>query len=324
MNSLTIPQTIEYLKGRDRYLILTHVRPDGDAHGSAAAFAMLLRKLGKTAYVLANPETTEKFLPLIRPFWAPDGYLPDTVVSVDLASESLFPENASVHLGKTALGIDHHPSNTGYAERTLVDGSLASCGELILELFDASGLEIGREEAEALYIAVSTDTGCFCYSNTSANAFRAAGRFAETGIDISGLNRVLFRTKRRARIALEGMIYAGIEYYSGGKTAVITITKDMMEKSGCTEDDMDDIASIPGGIEGVDCGITLRELTAPDDCKVSVRTAGGISANALCSVLGGGGHAMAAGASPKGMTTEQMKRILLSELEKIREGTVGA
>ena len=323
MDRLTVEKTAVFLRENDGYLVLTHVRPDGDAHGSAAALVRILRAMGKTAYILYNPETTEKFLSVVSPLWAPEGWQPETVISVDLASEGLFPSNASSYAGKVALSIDHHPSNTGYAERLCLNGERASCGEIVYEISRAAGIEPDVPTAEAIYIAVSTDTGCFAYANVTDNAFSTAAKMAEAGADIKEWNRLLFRTRSRRRIALEGMIYSGAEFYYDGKVAVITVTRHMMEASGCTENDMDDIAAIPGGIEGVICGITLREMTSPTDCKVSVRTTPAVNASALCGLLGGGGHAMAAGASPKGMTVGEMKNILLKELERLLKGADG-
>ncbi|MCQ2452167.1 MAG: DHH family phosphoesterase [Oscillospiraceae bacterium] len=314
MNLLTLEQTADWLRSHDRYLILTHKRPDGDAHGSAGGLALLLRALGKTAYVLPNPETTDKFLPYISPYWAEEGYEPETIVTVDLASEGLYPANAAPYLGKAQLSIDHHPSNGGYAAATCLDGSRASCGEVIYDLLTVLQLPLTFELAQLLYIAVSTDTGCFAFANTTANTFRVAGELAAAGLPIGDLNHMLFRTKSRRRFELEGEIMSGVEFYFGGRCAVITVTKAMMDRTGCTENDMDDIAALPGSIEGVLCGITLRELSAVDDCKVSVRTTAAVNANALCSVIGGGGHAMASGASPKGMTVEEMKQALLKAL----------
>ncbi len=323
MNRLTVEKTAAFLRKNDGYLVLTHVRPDGDAHGSAAALVRILRSMGKTAYILYNPETTEKFIPVVRDLWAPEGWEPETVVSVDLASEGLFPSNAAAYAGNVALSIDHHPSNTGYAERLCLNGKRASCGEILYEIAQAAGVRLDVPMAEAIYIAVSTDTGCFAYANVTENAFATAAKMAEAGADIAEWNRILFRTRSRRRIALEGMIYSGAEFYFDGKVGVVTVTRGMMEASGCDENDMDDVAAIPGGIEGVVCGITLREMTSPTDCKVSVRTTQAVNASELCRRLGGGGHTMAAGASPKGMTVQEMKKVLLKELERILKGADG-
>ena len=317
---MNIKETAELLKDRDNYIILTHRRPDGDAHGSAQAMAIALRRMGKTAYIFKNPETTERYLRFVQDYWAPEGYVPETVITVDLASEGLFPVGAETYFGKTALAIDHHPSNSGYAENLLLDGSRASCGEVIYDLLPELGVSVDAEIAAPLYVALSTDTGCFAFANTTANTFKVAGALADTGMNFRELNRDLFRTKSRRRFTLEGLIMSGVEFYFGGLVSVITVTKKMMDDTGCTENDMDDIAAMPGSIEGVKCGITLRELTGERDCKVSVRTSPEVDANALCRVLGGGGHKMAAGASPAGMSVSEMKEKLLSALEQVFPG----
>ena len=313
---LSINKTAEFLKENDNYLILTHRRPDGDAHGSASALCEGLRRLGKTAYIFKNEETTARYVKYVEPYWADENYMPETILTVDLASESLFPIGAESFFGKTDLAIDHHPSNSGYAEDICLNGTRASCGEIIYEVLVELGIEIEKTIAEPMYVAVSTDTGCFAFANTTDNTFWVASKLAATGISIRDLNRDLFRTKTRRRFELEGMIMSGIEFYYGGKVSVITITKEMMDKTGCTENDMDDIAAMPGSIESVLCGITLREMKSTTDCKVSVRTGPEINSNALCAHLGGGGHAMASGASPKGMTVYEMKKVLLDALKE--------
>jgi len=316
---MNIKETAVWLKNHDNYLVLTHRRPDGDAHGSAAALCEGLRRLGKKAYILKNPETTDKYVKYVEQYWAEEGYIPEKVLTVDMASEGLFCKGAEGYFGKVDLAIDHHPSNSGYAKELCLNGERASCGEIIYELLCEMGVEIDPELAAPMYVALSTDTGCFAFANTTANTFKVAGELTGTGLVFREINRELFRTKSKKRFVLEGMIMSGIEFYYGGKVSIITITKEMMDKTGCTENDMDDIAAMPGSIEGVICGITMRELTGTTDCKVSVRTSPAVDANALCAVLGGGGHAMASGASPAGMTLAEMKEKLLCALDKVFE-----
>ena len=316
---MNIKETAVWLKEHDNYLVITHRRPDGDAHGSAAALCEGLRRMGKKAYILKNPETTDKYVKYVETYWAEEGYVPEKVLTVDIASEGLFCKGADVYFGKVDLSIDHHPSNTGYAKDLCLNGERASCGEVIYEILLELGINIDPEIAAPIYIALSTDTGCFAFANTTANTFKVAGELTGTGLVFREINRELFRTKSRKRFVLEGMIMSGIEFYYGGKVSIITITKKMMDETGCTENDMDDIAAMPGSIEGVECGITMRELSSTTDCKVSVRTSPRVNANDLCRVLDGGGHMMAAGAAPAGMTIAQMKEKLLEELDKVFE-----
>ncbi|MDR1064867.1 MAG: DHH family phosphoesterase, partial [Oscillospiraceae bacterium] len=238
--TITIDECAAWLSERDRFLIITHRRPDGDTLGSAAALASALRAAGKTAYAVNNPETTARYLPFIEKFHAPDDFIPDTVIAVDTASPELFPDAVSKLIAPAdiELAIDHHPSNTLYAKRTLCDPARASCGEIIFDVISRLG-ELGPDAVSALYIAVATDTGCFSYDNTDAGALLTASRLASLGADIAGLNRLLFRSRTRARVAIEGMIYSDMEFLFGGRAAVVAVTNAMMKSSGADEDDME-------------------------------------------------------------------------------------
>lgn len=318
---MNIHETALWCKERDNFLIITHRRPDGDTLGSAAGLVSGLIDAGKTAFILFNPETTARYLPYVEKHWAPDGFQPAHIIAVDIASPGIFQENWTETGDTVSLCIDHHPSNTGYAQKTCLAMTRASCGEVIYEVLMALNGSISAESATALYIAVSTDTGCFSYSNTNANALRVAAALAEAGAPIGALNKVLFRTKAKSRIMLEGLITAGIEFFFDNTVAISTITREMMEKAGAEENVMDDVASIPNAIEGVLVGITIRELTGPEDCKVSIRTTPLVSANELASKFGGGGHAMAAGFSLD-KSPEDVKKLLLAALGEMHPFTI--
>ena len=309
---LTITETANWLKKRDRFLILTHRRPDGDTIGCAGALAQGLHEIGKTAYVLYNPEITTRYLQFLEKYWAPDGYDPDFIISVDTASYELFPKNGK-EIGKTvSLSIDHHPSNTLYAENTCIDGSCAACGEVVYEILMSLSGSISTISAEELYVALSTDTGCFAFANTTANTLRVAALLVEAGAPQKELNRLLFRTKTRSRLKIESFILSGLEFYFGGAVAISTITRNMLSEASAAEDDVDAIASIPGSIEGVLAGITIRELSGERDCKVSVRTGPTVNAHDICARFGGGGHPMAAGFSLESSVAEIKESLLAS------------
>ena len=291
---MTFAETAKWLRDRDDFIILTHVRPDGDTLCTAAALASGLRRLGKKAYLLPNEGATERYLDHMADFFAPEGYEYKNVVSVDTAGERMFPENAKELINKVGLSIDHHHSNEFYAENTYVDGDRAACGEIVYEFIMELCGDITPREAELLYIAVSTDTGCFAYANTNADTFRVASALVAAGAPNAKLNKKFFRTKSKNRIALDGSIISGIRFFHDGQTAVATVTIKMLEDTGATENDLDDIANIPGQIEGVKCSITVREL-ADGRSKASLRTTGEVNASDVCAVFGGGGHPMAAG-----------------------------
>ena len=292
---MTAAETAVWLLSRDRFLLLTHVRPDGDTLGCAAGLCAALRRAGKTAAVLPNPETTETYADYVAPYLAPADYRHETVVSVDIASTGLFPENARPYAGSVDLAIDHHPSYEGFAARSCVDPSLAACGELIYDICLALG-QMDGEIALPLYVAVSTDTGCFVYSNTTPNTHRVAAALMEFGPFYRKVNKRCFRTKSLPRLRLESLLLSSMEFHDGGAIAIAGLSRAMMEEARAGEADAEDMAAFAGQIQGVRISATLREL-APDRTKVSLRTDESLNATRTCALLGGGGHAAAAGAT---------------------------
>ena len=306
--NFTIEQTGEFLKNRDGYLILTHVRPDGDTVGCAAALCRGLRDLGKTAHVLPNLETTSLFSPYLEGLLAPEDFRPETVVSVDMAARGLFPDNAQQYLERVDLAIDHHPSQEFFAQNTCLDASRAACGELMYDILRQI-TPITRDIALPLSGAVSTDCGCFVYGNTSAGTHRVAAALMDTGIPTAELNKRHFRTKSFKRLSLESMLTESLEFHDGGEIAIAAISLQMMNTLQADERDAEDIAAFVGQTEGVETSVTIREL-AEGECKLSVRTSGGLNATRVCALLGGGGHAAAAGCTVKGSVADAREAIL--------------
>jgi len=310
MSKLISPSdTATWLKEHDNYLIITHRRPDGDTIGCAGALAQGLSEIGKTVYVLQNPEATPRYVRFMESHYAPKNYVPNYIITVDTASVSLFPENAKKYKDSISLCIDHHNSNSLYADLTCLNDERAACGEIIFDILMIISGNISNITAERLYVALSTDTGCFAFGNTTSNTLYIASLLIESGAQNKTLNKELFRTKTRGRIKMEGLLTSGMEFSFKDKVAVASITREMIETADATEDDMDDIASIPGSIEGVCIGITIREMSAIDDCKISVRTISPHDAQAICAHFGGGGHKLAAGASIK-KTIKEIKKTL--------------
>lgn len=301
-------KTADFLRQHDNYLILNHCRPDGDAVGCAAALCRGLRAMGKSAWIWKNPQTTARYQPYLEGLERETEQDNATIISVDMATENLLPINGKGFSGRVLYSIDHHISNEHYAAETDVRPECAACGEVILELLRALEVEITKEIAEALYLAISTDTGCFQYSNVTPQTIRAAADLKETGINTYAINKVMFGTKSRARLALEAALIQGAEFYADGKVAVCCLTDAMMASAGATEDDADDISGFPRGIEGVSLGVMVREMGA--EAKISLRGGEEHNASAICAALGGGGHKAAAGATVKGSVEEGKAMIL--------------
>ena len=311
---MTVSEVAAYLRAHDKYLILTHRRPDGDTLGCAATLCAMLRQMGKTAGILYNRETTEHFESYVEQYWVADDFDYETVVSVDLAALSLFPDNAEMFKTRVDLAIDHHPSYEGFGKESCVHPECAACGEILCELAQELG-QLTPEVALPLYVAVSTDTGCFVYSNTTARTHRIAAELFAAGIDPAPVNKVLFRTKSKTRLAMEARMVADMELYDHDRVVVMTIPLALREQMHATDADIEELSSLAALVEGTDCGVTLRELR-PGTVKLSLRTGPRVNATLVCKKLGGGGHAAAAGATIEG-TLEQAKRATLAAIAEV-------
>ena len=300
------------LRGADNILLITHARPDGDTLCSAAALCSALRRLGKNAGLFNNPEITDSYMDFVRDYiWTE---IPEKayIVSVDTADVRMFPIGFS---GEVDLAIDHHASNPGYAKRSLIYGEKAACGEIIMDVILALCGELTQEEANLIYAAISTDTGCFLYGNTTPQTLRAAADVIDYGAENGRLNKLLFRSMSFSRLKLEGLIYAGMRSYRDNSVNVAVITLDMMRESGATENDCDDLASLAGKVKGSVVAITIREL-APGKSKASVRTNEMVNASEICARFGGGGHSMAAGCTVD-VGPEELADMLLEVVNEV-------
>ena len=296
-----------YLEALDNVLLLTHVRPDGDTIGSAAALCRALRDCGQTAYLLPNPEITATYAPYAAPYWAPEGWQAEHIVSVDIADASLLPENAQSYRDRIELAIDHHPSQTFFARNTCLEADSAACGEIVYEIIQHL-TALTADIALPLYIAVSTDCGGFQYGNTTARTHRIAAALMDV-VDVAAVNKTLFRTKSRVRLAMESRMVADMKLFDHQRVVVMEIPLSLRQEMQATDADIEELSALPALVEGTDCGVTLRELR-PGTVKVSVRTGPRVDACALCRILGGGGHHAASGATVEGTLDEARMAVL--------------
>ena len=314
MSSLTRRETARWLRDHDNYLILTHRRPDGDTIGSAAALCMGLRKLGKQAHVLRNMEITEKYTHLHRGLNRDCPETGDTLISVDVATPQLLPEVFS-HLARLVrLRIDHHGADTPFAPLELVDPQTGACGEIVYDLLTELGVELDKPMAEALYTAISTDTGCFRYANTTDHTFQVAAACARAGGDLHTINQTIFETNSFAKLKLQSWMVENIRFRCGGQVAVCTLPRSVELELGLTEDDLENVSGFARSIEGVKMAATLRETAG--GIKMSVRALPGYDAAAVCAKFGGGGHKGAAGATLK-MPLEEAAAQVSMEMERL-------
>ena len=302
----------QWLSERDHFAIITHRRPDGDTLGSSALLCRGLRQLGKTAHILCNPEITPKYAHLHEGLTKAAPESGDTLVCVDVAAPRMLPDCFADY--KIALRIDHHESALSFTEEEWVRPEAAACGELVYELLTQMGVRLDVPMAEALYTAVSTDTGCFRYANTTANTLRVAADCVQAGADMFRINQVLFETNSLGRLRLQGWIIENALFFADNTMVICPIAKATEEALGLTEDDMENISGFPRSIEGIKMAATLREEGS--GLKLSVRAVPGYDATVVCARFGGGGHKGAAGASLQ-MSLEEAVTALKQAMEAL-------
>ena len=302
----------ERLRKMDNVVILCHCNPDGDTLGSAFALYYMFEYLGKTSRVECGDGLPKRYS-FMFPNYVPKDFEPEYIVAVDIADEKLFGEKLDKYCGKVDLCIDHHDTNKHYAKDWYVNPKAAANAENMEEVCAELGIPVSKKIADCIYTGVSTDTGCFCYSNTTSHSHETAKRMMDAGCDFANINRVMFEIKSQSRIALEKEVLNIVEYHFERRCALIYITKDMMERTGALEAELEGMAAMPRQIEGVEVGIMIRERE--NDYKISLRTGEELDASEVCGRLGGGGHKRASGCNVSG-TLDEAKAAILREVGK--------
>ncbi len=313
MKELTRTECADWLLARDRFVLLTHRKPDGDTLGSSAALCRGLRSLGKTAHILKNDEVTPMYASLMEGLTKDAPEEGDLLIAVDVAADNMLPRAYDSLKNCIDLRIDHHGSGREYTPTEYVDSESAACAEIIWELLLDMGVEPDEKMAEAVYVGVSTDTGCFRFANTNAHTFDVAADCAAAGADIFSWNLRLFETNSLPKLRLQAWVVDHFKLLCDGKIALCALPDTVEEEIGVGEDDMNNISGFLRSIEGV-CVAALLRTAGPENTKVSIRSIPGYNAASICEIFGGGGHAGAAGCSirkPLQEAAEEMEKTLI-------------
>ena len=294
------PDVAGWLKERDRFAILTHLHPDGDALGSSIALALALRKMGKQAFACCQDDAPDflSMLPAAGSLFRPEAmpFEPESIVCVDCAAQSRFGRAAALIRPDRPLAcIDHHLANDITASCVLTDAGAAAAGELVGEVIDQLGVPFDETLALCLYVAVATDTGNFSFDCTTPECLGLAAQCLESGLDLSELNYRLFRRRTVQRTKLLGRALGGIEFSEGGRLALMRVRRADFEACGAANADTEGIVNFGIDAAGVEIALLAVELEGGVGVKFSARSRGEINVAAMLAPLGGGGHAKAAG-----------------------------
>ena len=303
------------LRDHQRFAVLSHVRPDGDALGSQLALAVSLQELGKTVRVWNEDGMLEKysFLPhaelLTKPPAAKEDV--DLVVALDTAVPTrLGTALDAVGSAKMMINIDHHPSNPAYGDLVYVDPASPATGQILFELIVDQKLPLTKEVAENLYVAISTDTGSFQYPNTTARTFEIAAELIRVGVDVGRVSQLLYENYPRRRIELLRELLGTMRFEGNGRVASFSLSLEMAKRLGVLPEDNEGLIDHLRAIRGVIVAVFFEEL--PDGkVRVSMRSKSEkADVCAICMKFGGGGHTLAAGARVRGTLAEVEQKVL--------------
>lgn len=316
---VSIEQVYDLLRNHDQFLILTHKSPDGDTLGCASALTRALLAMGKQARFENSDVIPEKYAFLYEDIPVLD-FEPKYIIAVDVADTNLLGERLSVYADKVDLCIDHHISNRRYAKYLHLHAEDGAAALTLYRIFTACGIEITKPMADDLYTGLSTDTGCFRYTNASAEAYRAAAGLIDLGANNGKINELMFETKPISYYKLVQETLNGMRMFCNSKVVVFKVTQEMLHRTGATEDQCDAICAMSRTIEGVEVGITMKQRK-DGKYKFSLRTRETFDASEICRLLGGGGHVRAAGCDA-GPDEEESLQTMLNFIQKKLESAV--
>src|SRR5438477_4965354 len=308
------------LRDHQRFAILGHVRPDGDALGSQLALALSLQALRKERRVWNEDGMLEKysFLPraelLTKPPAGPEDV--DVAIALDTAIQNRLGTALEViGSAKIWINIDHHPSNPGYGDLVYIDSTAPATGQILFELIKSERLPIDHAIAENLYVAISTDTGSFQYPNTTARTFEIAAELVRLGVDVGSVSQQVYENFPRRRVELLRELLRTMRFEGKGRVASFSLSLKTAAELAVIPEDNEGLIDHLRAIRGVIVAVFFEEL-ADGKVRVSMRSKNErVDVCAICEKFGGGGHVLAAGARVGGSLAEVERKIL----EEVRD-----
>jgi phosphoesterase RecJ-like protein len=315
MTQSTFAEIGEVLRAHQRFAILSHVRPDGDALGSQLALALSLQQLGKEVVVWNEDGLLDKynFLPggdrLTRPPGEPQDF--EVAVALDTATQGrLGTAGESVRHAGTWINIDHHPSNPGYGDLVHIDPTSPATGQILFELIQAEKMPMDPAIAENLFVAISTDTGSFQYPNTTARTFEIGAELLRCGVDVGRISQLLYENYPRRRTELLRELLGTMRFEAAGKIASFSLSLKVAADLKVKPEDNEGLIDHLRAIHGVIVAVFFEELV-DGKVRVSMRSkTDEVDVSAICQKFGGGGHKLAAGARVRGTLAEVAQKLL--------------
>ncbi|MEM7145181.1 MAG: bifunctional oligoribonuclease/PAP phosphatase NrnA [Verrucomicrobiota bacterium] len=328
VKNATFEEIGEILEGNERFLVASHVRPDGDAIGSTLAMGYALRSMGKEV-IMVNQDGIPgvfRFLPGVdaieTPDAYPDGVEVDVVCALDTAVQNRVGSGVlGLVEGKDVkwVNIDHHVSNPGYGDVNYIDGESPATGQILYELIHALKVPLTEEVRNALWAGITTDTGSFQYPSTTAKTFEIGAELIREGVDVGKISEQIFDSYPRRRVELLRELLNVLKISDDGRVASWGLTIAARDKVGAHPEDTEDLINTIRGIEGVQVAVFFEEL---DDGHIRISSRSKtpeVDVSELCKKFNGGGHRLAAGARVSG-TIEEVEAAFLGAVNECFEG----
>ncbi len=310
------------LKKKDNFLFASHVNPEGDAVASVLALESLLRRIGKKTMIACEDPFPERLACLPSKRWNQAKDVPasrkfDALVVADCPTLERIGAVQKLLSPQTEIfNIDHHISNTQFGRYNYIQPSASACGEVIYDMFKQFKIKINKEEATALYVSISTDTGSFKYSNTTVKSHQIASELIKTGIDIEQINDALYATYSLAKIHLYSLLLGKVKTSQDGTIAWVALTKNDLKETGATYEDTEGFIDFLKYIKEVQFSFFMSEMgnSQNGQVRISFRSKGKYDVAQVAAKFGGGGHKKAAGCTING-TLEQATDQILEQLK---------
>lgn len=308
------------LKKSDNIAVFVHENPDGDAIGSIVAFSTALKNIGKKVdvFIENKPEylsfIIEDSIKLYSELDFDKKY--DVCVALDCGDKERMGDAVKVFdNAEFTIELDHHKTNDNYAGLSYVDAVASATGEIVYELLKIMKIEITESIAQALYIAIISDTGMFKHKNTTSKTFEIVSKLVDCGIDISTITHKLFYENSFDRTKCLGDVLNTLDLYLDGKVGILYLTSEMMQRYGLKETELDGFVEYARNIKGVEIGIFIKQKNETE-YKVSLRANSDADMSKIAEKFNGGGHKGAAGCRFENKTIEEIKSCLIEEIAK--------
>jgi bifunctional oligoribonuclease and PAP phosphatase NrnA len=321
MPSAERPKFHAFVQRHSKLLLTTHVNPDGDGLGSEVAAALWLEALGKQVRILNDSSLPPAFGFLVdmHPIeeFTPDGADramadSDALIVLDTSNRQRIGRLSPMldqHILPIAV-VDHHVSHAeGFGQVNVIEPEASATGEIVYDMVRETGAEVTREMAEALYVALITDTGSFRYSNTDSHAHRMAAELLLHGLDPPKIHAQVSSHATPGRLRFFGEVLTALQVIEDGRIVVMEATPEQFQRHGLTGSDTEGLVDMPRTIAGVDV-VALFSEVEPGKVKVSLRSNGRVAIDSVVTRLGGGGHPHAAGVMLRSSRAEARERVL--------------